>query len=142
MDRYRGSIRHTFDLWILNLFDAGRAKAHFESRQRSKCRPDSPSSNLSASTADCDGVRNVPRRDRWLPPLERTRVDCPNHSFRVPAICKCTALNSCMPIFDLSIDNKDAAPQARIGVTDIAGGHNRRPPLRGEVDSFAKVFDD
>jgi hypothetical protein len=66
-----GSIRHTFDLWILNLFDAGRAKGHFESRQRSTCRPDSPSSNLCASTADSDGVRNVRRHDRWRPPLDR-----------------------------------------------------------------------
>jgi hypothetical protein len=66
-----GSIRHTFDLWTLILFDAGRAKGHFESRQRSTCRPDSPSSNLCASTADSDGVRNVRRHDRWRPPLDR-----------------------------------------------------------------------
>jgi hypothetical protein len=72
LDRYRVRFGIFFRLWTLNLFDARRAKAHFESRQQSTCRPDSPSSNLSASTADSDGVRNVRRRDRWLPPLDQT----------------------------------------------------------------------
>jgi hypothetical protein len=71
LDRHRVRLGISFGLWILNWFDAGRAKEHFESRQRSTCRPDSPSSNLCASTADSDGVRNVRRHDRWLPSLDR-----------------------------------------------------------------------
>ena len=50
----RVRFRISYDVWILNLFDAGRAKGHFESRQRSTCRPDSRSSNLCASTADSE----------------------------------------------------------------------------------------
>lgn len=56
-------------LWMVNFFDAERAKAHFEWRQQSRCRPDSPSTSSCASIADSDGVRHVRRPDRWLPPL-------------------------------------------------------------------------
>ena len=77
----------SFAVWILNLFDAGRAKAHFESRQRSTCRPDSPSSNLAASTADCDGVRSVRRRDRWLPPLDQKLPTWSRFRFMVGSPC-------------------------------------------------------
>ncbi len=66
LDCYPVRFGIAFDLWMLNFLDARRAKAHFESRPRSRCRPDSPSSSLCASTADSDGVRNVQRRDQWL----------------------------------------------------------------------------